>query len=86
MADADPTRERCDALFVEDLGDETHALHAGDRLAVRDGDPRALLAAVLKREEPEEAQTAQAVLVVCADANEPTLFVWAVGSWINAGT
>src|SRR5262249_25042771 len=56
VADREVAFEWCEPAFVEDLGDETHVLDDGDRLAVADRDAGGLLAAVLQRVEAEVRQ------------------------------
>src|SRR5215204_5429898 len=56
VPDGEVAFERGEASLVEHLGHEAHVLHDGDRLAVADGDPRRLLAAVLQREQAQIGQ------------------------------
>jgi hypothetical protein len=54
MADCEVAAAKLiESVFVKDLGDKPHILVNADSLAIADGDARALLPAMLEREQPE---------------------------------
>ncbi len=71
VADRDLARKRLELLLVEHVGDEAHLAEHGEMATVRDRDPRRLLAAVLKREQPEVRETRD-VPLLGADAEDST--------------
>src|SRR5439155_25840082 len=85
MADGDVPAQRGQVVVVEDVGDEAHVLLDYDPLAVADGHPRRLLAAVLKGVEAVEGEMRDR----CArrvDAEDPArLPQLAIGPVVAAG-
>src|SRR5215218_9040479 len=69
MADRGVAAQAAQLLLVEDLRDEAHVAQHRQPATVRDGDPGRLLAAVLKREEPEVGH-ARNVAFRCTDAED----------------
>ena len=64
VADRDVAREAGEARLVEHLVHEAHVLHRHHARAVRDGDPGALLAAVLERIEAEVGEPRDVAVVI----------------------
>ena len=70
LADGQVAVQRGQAALVEDLGDEAHVLHHGDRLAVAHGDAGRLLTAVLEGEKSEVGELGDR-LARRVDAEDP---------------
>ena len=74
MADRHEAAQPAEDRFVERAGDQAHLAVAVDAVSVADREPRALLAAVLQRVEPEVSEPRD-VFAGCVDPGDPARFV-----------